>query len=196
MFDFAEREGRYRRQGILRSETKGVVVELFIDALFVALLWIPTLFLDFYLSVVCPGILVPFFLVPVLCGIGMSLLLLSKKGRYALGKGVVAFLFSVVPWRIFVRENFIDRVLQHLDRDYDGLSAGGRFGMFYIICIFAAVGGISMLVGVSWSTCDDERPNELFVKRGKIVARVLGGIVFAYMMLWLTMLPEYVKILG
>jgi len=137
------------------------------------------------------------FFVPILCGIGMSLLLLSEKGRYALGKGVIALLFSAVLLMIFIKANFIDRVLQGLNRDYDGLSAGGSFGLFFILCIFVAVGGISLLVGVSWSTCDDERPsNKELVRRGRIAARLVGGIGFAYMILWLSTMPEYVRSLG
>lgn len=181
----------------MRSENREIITEIVFDALFIALLWIPMMYFDCYLSVACPVMLVSFFIVPVLCGIGMTLLLLSEKGRYALGKGAVALLFSVVPWKIFVKLNFIDRVLQSLDRDYDGLSAGGSFGLFLISCIFAAVGGISLLVGVSWSTCDDERPsNEELVQRGRTVARLVGGIGFSSMMLWSLTMPEYVKILG
>lgn len=92
---------------------------------------------------------------------------------------------------------FVNRELRQLSREFDGLSAGGRFGTFFVVCIFVAIGGISLLVGVLWSACKEERPeNEELVRKFKIAARLLAGIGFAYMMLWMLMLPEYVEIYG
>ena len=116
-------------------EKRELIAEIVLDALFIAFLWITAMFFDYYLSVACSVMLVSFFLVPVICGIGMIMLFLSEKGRYALGKGAVALVFSVIPWKIFVRTNYIDRVLGKLIPEYDGLSAGGSFGLFFISCI-------------------------------------------------------------
>jgi len=46
----------------MKRELRERITEIVLDALFVALLWIPMMFFDYYLSVACPVMVVSLFL--------------------------------------------------------------------------------------------------------------------------------------
>ena len=181
------------------KEKQDVIGEIVFEALFIAILWVPLMYYDFYLSHIC-GMFVSVFLVPLIGCAAMSVLFVSQTPLQAVVKGGGVLVLSIVQWKIFVKEQFIDRAMQRAHFAYDGLSAGGSFGLMFIFCIFLVVGLVSLLVGATLSKSEENDISEFRKKRiiqnFKVAAILLSLFVAAIVGHCLVTWPEYVFIYG
>lgn len=75
------------------KEKRDVIGEIVFDALFIAILWVPLMFYDVYLSY-ASGLFVAVFLIPVICCVAMTALFVSETVVQVLAKGGLVSLIA------------------------------------------------------------------------------------------------------